>query len=212
MSYILDALKKAETERGEGAAPAPHFPPIFQGRHPARGRWSGRLLWALPVALAGALIGFGWLRWQRPAPAPAAPVPKLASAAAPEVAVPPPKAKAPARSALIHGARHAHAHAHPAREPKEKAPAAKPAAAPVAPAAEASVASLRDLPAAIRQRIPPLATSGYLYAGNPADRSVVLNNRLLREGDRVAPGLTLEKLLPDGMVLNYEGHRFRTGY
>jgi general secretion pathway protein B len=100
----------------------------------------------------------------------------------------------------------------------------KPAAAPdplpvrktepveVAVPPENRVGSLRDLPPNLQKDIPPIAFSGYIYSSNPADRSVLIGNRLLREGDQVAPGLTLERLLQKDAILNYMGHRFRVAY
>jgi len=75
-----------------------------------------------------------------------------------------------------------------------------------------SVATLRELPPQIQREIPAMTVGGYIYSGNKADRSVLINNRLMREGDEVAPGLVLEKMMPNGMVLNYKGYRYRAGY
>ena len=86
------------------------------------------------------------------------------------------------------------------------------AASPAATPAPERIALLQELPAQIQREIPPIAINGYLYASNPADRSVLINNRLRREGDQLADGLTLEKLLPSEMVLNYRGYRYRISY
>ena len=105
-------------------------------------------------------------------------------------------------------------------KPKEK-PAKKRAEKKATPAAtepkaaqtaEPPIPTLRELPENVQREIPTLAVGGYIYSGNKADRSVLINQRLLREGEEVAPGLVLEKMLPNGMVLNYRGQRYRTGY
>lgn len=72
--------------------------------------------------------------------------------------------------------------------------------------------TLRELPDNIQREIPQLSVGGYIYSGSKADRSVLINNRLMHEGEEIAPGLTLEKMMPNGMVLNYRGYRYRTGY
>lgn len=204
MSYILDALKKAEAERGMGAAAGPHVAPPFANIERAPGdeqrmRW----LWiVLPLLLAAALAGFAWQIWHRPhaTPTPRPAMPPLAAAAPPKSMLQPlPRVEKPLRQ---------HAAVHVVLKPKEKARRVAPSPA----ASKETIASLQELPPEIRQHIPPLTATGYIYSGNPADRSVLLNKRLLREGDQVAPGLTLEKLLPDSMVLNYQGHRFRVEY
>jgi general secretion pathway protein B len=68
-----------------------------------------------------------------------------------------------------------------------------------------------ELPLAIQQDIPKLSILFHLYSGNPKDRLVGINDRTLREGDPVAPGLVLERITPDGMVLSYKGYRFLHG-
>lgn len=92
--------------------------------------------------------------------------------------------------------------------PVKKAVPAEAAAAPP----ENRVGSLQDLPPNVQKDVPPVAFGGYIYSNNPADRSVLIGNRLLREGDQVAPGLTLEKMLPKEAILNYMGYRFRVSY
>lgn len=77
---------------------------------------------------------------------------------------------------------------------------------------ENRIGTLRELPGNIQKDIPPVAFSGYIYSSNAADRSVLIGNRLLREGDQVAAGLTLEKMLPKEAILNYMGYRFRVSY
>ena len=71
---------------------------------------------------------------------------------------------------------------------------------------------MEELPDHISKEIPPLKVNGYIYSPNKAERSVLIGQKLLQEGDQVTPDLTLEKLMPDGMVLNYKGHRYRTPY
>ncbi len=38
---------------------------------------------------------------------------------------------------------------------------------------------------------------------------VIVNDKLLREGDEVEPGLRVEKILGDGLVFDYKGYRFK---
>jgi general secretion pathway protein B len=77
---------------------------------------------------------------------------------------------------------------------------------------EPYVPALRELPANIQREIPALTVGGYIYASKPAERSILINNRLLREGEQIAPGLTLEKMMPREAVLNYRGYRYRVPY
>lgn len=74
------------------------------------------------------------------------------------------------------------------------------------------IAALRELPEHLQRSIPPLSVGGYIYSANPAERSILLNNRLVREGEQITSGLTLEKMMPKEAVLNYQGQRFRLSY
>jgi general secretion pathway protein B len=38
---------------------------------------------------------------------------------------------------------------------------------------------------------------------------VIVNDKLLHEGDELLPGLKLEKILQDSLVFNYKGYRFK---
>lgn len=224
MSYILDALKKAEAERNPGSVPSIHAQPVFIAPPADRPSvWRKPWLWMALPALTVALAGVAWLKpWQAlspsaakpPAPeqvssAPAPAVPLLAAAEPPQAEPEPPQAEA------------ARAPKPPAAKPRKAAAkkseqAAKPVQTKPASTARSSdeprVAALHELPDNIKKEIPALNVNGYIYSDNKADRTVLIDHKLLQEGDQVAPNLILEKLMPDGMVLNYKGHRYRTAY
>jgi general secretion pathway protein B len=236
MSYILEALKKAQAERQLGNAPTIHTPQalppapaaLAAGRKPLLvGIGAG----ALVVAAAGAL--FLW----RQAPAPAAravaqapAVPAAAPARAPatlEVSAPPappaparmpepPPAPAPAREVA---ATRPAPETRPAPPKPAPVPPAAPRAAPApaaaaaaAPAPEDSLPFLQQLPEAQQRDVPRVTFGGYMYSSNPADRLLIVDKALRHEGEEVAPGLVLEKLLPKAAVMNYRGTRYRVAY
>ena len=89
--------------------------------------------------------------------------------------------------------------------------AAAPAAA-AAPAPEESLPFLQQLPESVQGGIPRVAFGGYMYSANPADRLLLVDKALRHEGEEVAPGLVLEKLLPRAAVMNYRGVRYRVAY
>ena len=70
---------------------------------------------------------------------------------------------------------------------------------------------MAELPASIRGELPQLKFTVHAYAVKPASRILGIDNRILREGDTVAPGLKLEEITPDGMILSYKGYRFSRG-
>lgn len=218
MSYILDALKKAEAERKLGAVPGIHAPATYAIRSNHR---SGRRLWlagglALLVAVLAALA---WFRpWHAPQTAALPAVPSLPPA--PIASAPQPVSALAPVLPLIE--------ARPSVKPKAAARVAPPlpgkprpiASAAPQPAQTSQAAerqdnaplTLRELPEPIQREIPALSIGGYIYSSNPAERSLLINNKLLREGDEVAPGLTLEKMLRGSVVLNYKGYRYRIAY
>ncbi len=71
--------------------------------------------------------------------------------------------------------------------------------------------TLAELPVAIQQDLPPMSVSVHAYSARAGERLVGINSRLLHEGDEVAPGLKLEQITPDGMILSYKGYTFRRG-
>jgi general secretion pathway protein B len=280
MSYILEALKKAQAERQLGNAPTIHAPAVHAAPQAAAGRKPLAIgIAAGAVLLAGAL--FAW-RQQSAAPgkiadagpavqqaAPAGVAAAQAPAASATQQAPRPAAPAAGDAATIRSssaeeaqtraeaqvalvqdpatAVDAHALRRPQAQPAPEKPAspktaeptplhaavstpaapdiappaspvaaradsqvaARHAATPAAPPAEDTLRSLNELPESIRSNVPRVAFGGYMYSPNPADRLVLVDQVLRREGEEVAPGLVLERLLPKAAVLNYHGYRYR---
>lgn len=262
MSYILEALKKAQAERQLGNAPTIHAPQPVQVNAAAGGAAANRkpLLLGLGAGALVVLVG-ALLMWRHgPAPdaagsAPASPATVGTPAAgtatlavrAPDtpapVAPPVPRAAAPhpatpaqaSASRMGAGARVAGAVAvppvsvatgqspvavavsQPPAAPASQRPAASPMPAAVhvaAPAAapEDSLPLVQQLPEAVRGQLPRVSFGGYMYSANPADRLVLIDNVLRHEGEEVAPGLVLEKLMPKVVVMNFRGVRYRVAY
>jgi general secretion pathway protein B len=65
-----------------------------------------------------------------------------------------------------------------------------------------------DLPEPLRRELPQLVMSGMVRVmGAPV--WVVVNERPFREGEEVAPGLRVEKILERGALFSYKGYRFQ---
>jgi general secretion pathway protein B len=244
MSYILDALKKAESERNSGAASQPQAQLRAQlhALHPTGPEYMDeessvrKKAWIRfgLTAIAAVLLALAWFRLRpalppvappappvaavAPQPAPAAPAPPAVIAQAPPAppVTPPPAVAAAAPPKAP--AKPAKEKASPAKETAPKKPArtaapAKPKVAEnTAAASGARIAALHELPQHIRNEIPAYKINGYIYSQNKTARTVLINNKLLHEGDQVAPDLVLEKLTPAGMVLNFKGYRYRASY
>lgn len=237
MSYILDALRRAEAERQRGAVPGLQdqpqplsAPAAAPAADPSRAGL--RALAAIGLLAAGGAAAWWWLK--PPAAAPMAPVVAVAPAQ-PVVQVAPPSPPAPVAPAPVVPAAVSSAPAvaaapatatpalvlppipaqpaEPAAEPPKK-PASRPAAAaPVAPVAPAPDAVRRqDLPENVRQQLPALTVAGATYSENPRYRMVIINGQVVQEGDTAAPGVVLETIRQKEVVLRAQGYRFTEKY
>lgn len=192
MSYILDALRKSEQQRRQGAAPLAR---LAQAAETGSARRTRSLNGMIAVLLIGSGVAVGW--W-RPWAGPAMPIPAPAATVALTPAPPLPEAR--------------NATPAPPAEPERPKPAALVPAAPPAPAAGAPEAgSLSELAPEVRQELPALVMALHSHSANPKERMVMLNGVMLHEGEQVAPGLLLEEVTPDGAILAYRGQRFRLG-
>lgn len=82
---------------------------------------------------------------------------------------------------------------------------------PADAAPEPKVMTMSELPLSIQQEMPAMSVSIHAYSGQPQNRLVGINERMLHEGDYVASGLRLEQITPDGMIFSYKGYRFSRG-
>jgi general secretion pathway protein B len=226
MSFILDALKKSETERQRADSPA-----LYEVKKaPPRQRVATWL-----IVLAGLLIinvavlAMVLLRGGHGAPPAtdantAAPPPAAAAAttvvmpapaaATPTVVMPPPVADAPAAD---------FAGSAPAdvvtRQSDDDAPAVEPPAA-AAPSGQrgrlvrelgtgvGEVPSYDQLASVPGANLPELKLDLHAYAPNPADRFIFLNMVKLQEGQTSPQGVRVETITPDGAILSWQGSRF----
>ncbi len=83
-------------------------------------------------------------------------------------------------------------------EPGPTPPPARVVAAPIATGAPASA--------------PPVKVTGATYSDNPAHRMLIVNGKIVLEGQQIEPGLTLEVITPHSAVLNHQGSRFNINY
>jgi len=221
MSYILDALRKAEAERERGSVPNIHAQPAFAGA-PARGARPRSRVWIV-VAVVGVLLviaaALPWFfmadRSAVPAPVAAAPAPVVAPTPVPTT-MPASAAAAPAKVPAPTTAPTATAAAvpvQPAPVPVRKprpAPAVASAAAVTAAASatEERIYAMNELPDDIRRQLPGLSVGGSMYSTTPASRLVIVNGQVLHEGDRLTPELVLQQIKLKAAVFAFKGYRF----
>ncbi|MDP3822097.1 MAG: general secretion pathway protein GspB [Burkholderiales bacterium] len=225
MSYILDALRRADADRERGSVPGIHAQPAMLGDADNEAPRTARLrLWAGLAFALMLLVVLGWWLLGRdtpppatvpvlaapaavsPAPAPVNPTPAPAAAPPLVAALPPAPVPAAPRSA------------EPAKTPEDKAAGPPPGAASkapnpaAAPAAEPRVYQLSELPDEIRRELPTLAVGGAMYSQNPANRMLIVNGQTFHEGDKLAPNLSLQQIRLKSAVLEYKGYRYGITY
>lgn len=230
MSYILDALKRADSERERGKVPSLHANPTPADRVDGDDDLGGTAARPWPLLAAGLGLGLlGVLAWQyltpREAPPVSPPPPPTATAAvAPPTVAPPAPIAAPlpaptpppTPAPVAVAAQPAPA---PVARPTPPVPAVPstaaktaPAVAPTAAPPDARVLALAELPEATRRQLPPLATGGAMYSDTPSQRMLIINGQVLREGDRVTAELVLERIELKSAVLAFKGQRLRISY
>ncbi len=226
MSYILDALKKAEQERKRGTAPDLLDDHGYAPRGTKRRLWLYALLFFFVIA-AGSL---GWYLGHDEAPADSLPFQSSHSQAVPDIHAPQPQQAAQqqpqsAQQPLVPGRNSVAADkerltdtgttvkmAQPQRITKERLPALQ--AEQAGPASEIKpdpnkIYSISELPESVSKALPAFAISTHIYSTEPTERLASINGNIGREGREIMPGIVLESVLPDGVILKHHGYRFR---
>jgi len=73
------------------------------------------------------------------------------------------------------------------------------------------VIDYNELPESIRAQLPAIIISAHVYSSNPAQRSIVINNDFMEEGEYLIDDLILHEITREGAVLNYRGTLFHYG-
>jgi len=213
MSYILDALRRADAERERDPARGIHAQPAAGAQAGGRHRVPA---WAWPAGLLLVVAAAGVATWQRtsmPAPVPqaAAPAPVAAIAVAPAAVVMPP---APPPPVVVERVRVVAAPAAAAAKPAAPAApvAVAPASAPQPAAAGERVLNLAELPPDVQRDLPKLAITGGVYSENAAQRMLIVGGQVFHEGAELAQGVVLDQIRPRAAVLRFRSYRYSVTY
>jgi general secretion pathway protein B len=68
-----------------------------------------------------------------------------------------------------------------------------------------------DLPESIKNQLPAIIISAHVYSTNPQQRSIVINNNFMEAGEYVIDDLLLREITADGAIFDYQGTRFHYG-
>jgi general secretion pathway protein B len=213
MSFILDALKRSESERLRKRSPDISDVPVA-GKRRNTAVWA----WLIGALLAvNAIVVTALLLRSQPGLPPSPPAAKYEaepvtrskplheqSAARTDsdsrVAAPTPAAAAPQSESV----------ARP--EPKTE-PSTQPASVTAAPPAQRSrpvetLLTFQDVKASGSVDLADLHIDLHVYSESPADRFVFINMNQYRESGVLAEGPTLREITPEGVVLEYRGTMF----
>ncbi len=200
MSFILDALKKAESERNRASGPV-----LVDVRIAPPRRRLPAWAWVLGGVLLANLAVLAWLMLREPAAVQPAAA-NGAAAPAPAVAMQAPASAAPALEVPPVAAEHVIPQA-------TYIPPAAAMPAPVAPPPAKPRAPVEQLPTAKELQatgvsLPPLLMNLHVYDPSPALRYVLLNGLRLMEGEFTPDGIKVETITENGVVLEARGQRF----
>lgn len=70
------------------------------------------------------------------------------------------------------------------------------------------VIDYHDLPDSIKSQLPAIIVSAHVYSDNPLQRSIVINDNFLEEGEHVLDDLILQEITKGGAILEYQGTVF----
>ncbi len=232
MSYILEALKKSDKERQREEIPD------FQTDHslpPVRREERKPSASCLSVLIALIFVCFAGIFWWQSGDGNEVQLAKVPQPIA-EVVTPISPASSPVFQPPGKAANTVKKNQQPVTEKKKQISrvaeqAAVPVLRPTTPASLANpqkklvtvetkpekiqqvpeeiVPLLEDLPVVIRAGLPDLTFAGHVYADDPRKRLIIINNRIVREGDIVASSLSLVRISSNGVVLRYKTTVFR---
>jgi general secretion pathway protein B len=200
MSFILDALKKSETERQEqSAAEFSSVPASSGGANPLRWLW---LLAALLLVNVAVLVGI--LMQPGDDPASRATTTRADDVAASEVA-PPAVAETTTQSFKDRVANAVNERPPVARVSQSSPP--EPPATTARPETS-NAPTLDQLRLDGSLNLPELNLDIHVYSDDPAERFVFINMHKHREGARIEAGPEIREIRPDGVILEYQGQTF----
>lgn len=226
MSYILDALQRADAERERGGVPGLNTRPVAGAVAPTRKGARDRMgLIVVAAALALAAVAAGLWVWRSPvvqSPVAAAPLAPMVSSVPTPSPSPSPTSTTPVATplpAIAPAARPKPAPPANRMEPQpQPQPPSKPKTGPAAKgpdganAAPAPAPLLSELPEDIRRQIPALTITGAVYSDNPAQRLLLVNGQVLTQGSQAAPDVTLVEIRSASSEFSFRGTRFRMAH
>jgi general secretion pathway protein B len=209
MSFILDALRKSETERQQQGSGEFAGVPVSTRRRqgPPGWLWTVAVLLLVNLAVLAGILMRSEVAVDEPVSGPVSePVAdQVAGPAAPAAA-----ANGDDFAAQVATARR-NAPVRAADPPADEPVMASTLPAPVTaspPRDTATLPTLMELQAGGRVALPELHVDIHVYSEASADRFVFINMVKHKEGSRLPEGPLVEQITPDGVILEHDGTSF----
>jgi general secretion pathway protein B len=232
MSYILDALKKSEQERGHGNVPDVQtvHSSSLNYRNDKKALWPYILIFAVMLNLLA--IGYFIINKENPAEMPqpvtgsadsiqanivpqdppAAPASMIDESIQPQASEPSPVSTATTADQSVRETSQKKDTATKATPAVSKTMTERPEPQSAAAADESeNIIDFQELPESIKQQLPTITISAHVYSSNPLQRSIVINNNFMEEGEYILDDLVLYEITRDGAIFNYHGTLFNYG-
>lgn len=215
MSYILDALKKSDLERQQGTSPNLHSEhgstPLGIESSPFK---QHRAFWLIPggLLLFFACLGIIFFQYQKH-------LSNKDSTKATDTPTLSAGQQTPKSTNLLQSSDQItpeNRTPHPQIHIKEKFQTLQSAVTetfdrpvPARENSQESLPLLKELPSTLQAEIPNLKLAGHTYAENPYQRMIIINGKILREGDRIDGNTRLREINWEGVTIEFKGTRFR---
>ncbi|PCI01749.1 MAG: hypothetical protein COB79_03555 [Zetaproteobacteria bacterium] len=181
MSYILDALNKADKERKQSATPASE---TIIATKPAT---QSNVVWFVALIIIVCIVALWFVFQSQEATKP------IASAVSSAPTPTPIKPKSiPSKPAATVQTTTTFTPAAPQDIKKEPQP----------------IPNIMGLDETIRNRLPAINISAHVFSQDATKRMVIINNQVVHEGDYIAADLKLSTIQQHGLELNFEGNTF----
>jgi len=205
MSYLVDALRKAERERLQGAAPG-QATLAMDAPYDDERSGVGLVGWMVAILVVCNLVLFGYLLWPAERASSGATTTETAAARpAPSGAEAKPRTVQVARQSVVAPV-----------EDMAPEPTASSVARPGAGAADEQdagqaypAAASQRQPVPARDEVPPVSIHGHMFSADPAESFILVGGRIYHEGERLPDGVAIVRIDQDGALLDYRGQRFR---
>jgi general secretion pathway protein B len=198
MSFILDALKKSETERQRSTVPSiADLPVVVQQPHTSA--WVAVVIGALSIGI----VVLGWAWWNASTPGESLSGANSQTLEAGPARPSRPVSQGPTRDLAAEARQAPRPAGPPQAQTQQPVPATEPPPAAVAEAAM-TVGQLRAAGVAV----PELTLELHVYSDEPTQRFVFINSRKYVEGEALQEGPRLLTITAEGAVLSQAGQNF----